>query len=76
MERENLKVISVRLEPQVINAIDEFVRKHKYWKRNTVINSILCSVMRDFKEKDIYDMSRRNAFRNQEIEAKYTIIRQ
>lgn len=75
MAQENLKPISARLNPETINAIDTFALRHKYWKRNTIINQVLTTVFKDFSESDIYDMCRRSGFRNQEIEAHYKMIR-
>lgn len=75
MANENLKPISARLNPETINAIDQFVQRHRYWKRNAIINQILTTVFSDFSESDIYDMCRRSGFRNQEIEAHYKMIR-
>ena len=75
MEKENLKPISARLNPETINAIEQFTKRHGYWKRNTIINQVLTTVFKDFSESDIYDMCRRSMFRNQEVEAKYKMIR-
>ncbi|MBR4846523.1 MAG: hypothetical protein IKU98_08935 [Bacteroidaceae bacterium] len=73
MANEELKLISARLDKETLAKIDEFVRKHTYWKRNTVINMILWAVMNDFDERDIYDMVRRNHFRQQPVHCGYTI---
>lgn len=74
MANENLKLISVRLDPDTLGKLDEFVRRHKYWKRNTVINSILWAAMNDFNEGAVYDMTRRNHFKGQPVTAKYEIV--
>lgn len=60
MANENLVPCSTRLDQDTIERIDEFVSKHRYWKRNTVINKILWAVMHDFDEEAIYDMMRRS----------------
>ena len=73
MANEELKLISARLDKETLAKIDEFVRKHTYWKRNTVINMILWAVMNDFDERDVYDMVRRNHFRQQPVHCGYTI---
>lgn len=57
---ENKKLISARLSPRTLAKIDTFVTKHYYWKRNTVISSILDTVFECFDEKAIYDMVRRH----------------
>ena len=73
MAKEELRLISARVDEETLAKIDEFVRKHTYWKRNTVINMILWAVMNDFDERDIYDMVRRNHFRQQPVHCGYTI---
>lgn len=75
MEKVILKPVSTRLDPETIDRIDAFCDKRRYWKRNTIINSILWAVMHDFDEREIYDMVRRNHFRNEHIEHKYEIVR-
>lgn len=55
---ENKKLTSVRLDPQTIEKVDAFVRKHYYWKRGTVISCVLDAVFDCFDEKSIYDMVR------------------
>ena len=73
MINEELKLISARLDKETLAKIDAFVRKHTYWKRNTVINMILWAVMNDFDERDIYDMVRRHHFKSQSIRCCYMI---
>lgn len=58
MEQQNLKLISARIEPKTLDQIDAWLRLHRYWKRNTVINGILTAVFNTFSEKEIYDMVR------------------
>lgn len=74
MANENLKLISVRIDPDTIEKIDEFVKQHYYWKRNTVINKILWAAMHDFENSDVYDMVRRDTYRTQAIDCKYKIV--
>ena len=42
---EKLKQISVRIDPVTLQKIDDFCKKHYYWKRNTVINGLLGAVV-------------------------------
>lgn len=70
---KNLQLISVRLDPDDLEAIQKFCARHYYWKRNAVICGILSAVMKDFTEKQIYDMVRRNQFGNEIITAEYRI---
>lgn len=55
---ENKKLISVRLDPQTLESVDDFVSKHYYWKRSTVISNILDAVFECFDENAIYNMVR------------------
>lgn len=74
MSKVNLKLISVRLDPETIEKIEKFVESRTYWTRNSVINNILSTVMNDFSEQQIYDMVRRSGFPTQFVDAKYNII--
>lgn len=56
--RENLKLVSTRLDPKTLEKIDAFCRKHYYWKRNTIINGVLTAVFNHFTTDEIYDMCR------------------
>lgn len=38
---EKTKVVSVRLPESLLNKLDEVVKDHKYWKRNSVIEQAL-----------------------------------
>ena len=71
--RENLKLMSVRLDPETVRKIDEFCAKHTYWKRNTVINNVLTQVFKNFCQGDIYDMVRADLFKQNMIDAKFDI---
>lgn len=75
VKRENLKLVSVRIDPETLKRLDEFVERHVYWKRNQVINHILWAVVHDFMAEDVYDMMRRTWFKNESVNAKYEIQR-
>lgn len=75
MPLQNLQLMSVRIDPDTIKKLDDFCSRHRYWKRNTVINAILYAVMNNFTEKDIYDMARTNPLTKETITAKYEIIK-
>lgn len=76
MSQKNLKLISVRVDPDTLEAIDAFSESYRYWKRNTVINGILYAVMRDFDKEAIYDMVRSSMFPNAEKVTMYEIVSQ
>lgn len=70
---KNLQLISVRLDPDDLEALSKFCQRHYYWKRNAVICGIISAVMRDFTEKQVYDMVRRNRFGAEKVTAEYRI---
>lgn len=70
---QNLKLMSVRLDPDTVTKIEKWVANHRYWNRNQVINNILTTVMNDFGDKAIYDMARRGFYRKNEVKASYEI---
>lgn len=55
---ENLKQISVRIDPVTLQKIDEFCKMHRCWKRNTIINGLLGAVVDAMDDKTLYDMVR------------------
>ena len=56
MERDNLKLISVRIDSATLLRIDRMAALHYYWKRNTIINRILTNVMQSFDDKTLFDL--------------------
>lgn len=73
MSKRNLKLTSVRLDPDALERVDKFVKKHPYWTKNGVINNILTTVMERFSDGDIYDMVRTCEFTKEPITAIYKI---
>lgn len=71
--KENLKLLSVRIDPDTVEKIDRFVRNRRYWKRNTVVNAILTAVMNDFREDSVYDMVCRSFRSKDNVDAVYKI---
>lgn len=57
---DKLKLISVRIDPETLQKLDEFSKQHYYWKRNTVINGILTAVVDAMDKGTLYDMVRYN----------------
>jgi hypothetical protein len=55
---ENLKLISVRIDPKTLEKIDTIQKVHYYWKRNTIINGLLTAVVDAMDAGAIYDMVR------------------
>lgn len=75
MEKNNLKLLSVRIEPDTLVKIDAFCKNHTYWKRNAVINQILTTIFTDFDDRQVYDMVRRPWFWQNLIKAEYEITK-
>lgn len=73
MPKDNLQLISVRLNPDTVAKIERVCAKHTYWKRNTVINNLLTTIVNDFDDHMVYDMVRRPFFQNNEVIADYEI---
>lgn len=73
MSNKNLKLTSVRLDPDTLEKIEEFLKRHEYWTKNAVINNVLTAVMNRFSDSDIYDMCRTCKFDKEPITAIYKI---
>lgn len=43
---ENLKLTSIRLDPDVLRDIDHLAEKHSYFKRSSIINAILRAIVK------------------------------
>lgn len=67
------KLTSIRLEEEVLQKIEEFVRGHRYWNRSQVINNILGSILTNFKNGEIYDIVRTPLYRGYEVDCHYEI---
>lgn len=75
MAKENLTPVSTRLDPETVRKIDMWLQRHKYWKRNTVINGILTAVVDNFDDWQIYDMVRYLRQGGYQTKAEFDIIR-
>lgn len=73
MKRERSQLISARVDPATIAKIDKFLTRHTYWKRNTVIASVLDAVFDNFTDADIYDMVRYNGASQFSASASFTL---
>lgn len=73
MPKENLKLISARVDPATLAKIDQFLTRHTYWKRNTVIAGVLDAVFDNFTEAELYDMVRYNREWKMFVSASFTI---
>lgn len=53
---ENLKQISVKIDPETLEKIDAIAFNRVYWKRNTIINSVLTALLMEAEEREIYKL--------------------
>lgn len=50
---ENLKQISVKLDPVTLDRIDRLAKNARYYKRNAIINQILTTIFDCCSEQEI-----------------------
>lgn len=67
------KLISMRLDDDVIQYVEAFCKNHRYWKKTTVLNALLSAVVNNFPEKDVYDMARWNLYSQNEVACHFEI---
>lgn len=53
---ENLKQLSVKIDPETLEKIDAIASDGYYWKRNTIINAILTALLLEADKRDIYKL--------------------
>lgn len=75
MAKENLVLVSCRIDPETLEKIEALTKKHYYWKRNTVINGILIAVMDNFTDQQVYDMIRYWRQGHDEVKAEFEIVK-
>lgn len=73
--QKNLKLTSVRLDPDMLEKVAKFQKDHYYWTKNAIINAVLVAVFEDFPDQDIYDMVRCNRVTKSPILASYRIVK-
>lgn len=73
MSRENLKLVSVRMDDEVIKKLDEMARVYSYWKRSDIIRNILIAVLAEMSAVDIYNMIRYAWYKKNVVDAKFEI---
>ena len=71
---ENLKLISVRLDPDTIEKIDRFCQDRRYWKRNTVINAVLTEVFSRLSDRELWTIMEYRYRRAQDLQISVQIV--
>lgn len=73
MSKENLKLISVRLDEDVIKKLDEVAQKYTYWKRSDIIRNILIAALAEMSAGDLYNMIRYAWYKKNVVHANFEI---
>lgn len=73
MSRENLKLISIRLDEDLLRKLDGEVEQRSYWSRSDIIRNILISVFAEMSPDDIYNMLRYHYYEKNVVNAKFEI---
>lgn len=55
---EETKLTSLRVKKDTLAKIEEFKKRHSYWKTSSVMNGVLDAVFNNFDEQQIYAMLR------------------
>lgn len=69
---EKKKLISAKISPKTLEDIDEFLKNHRYWKRNTVISGILDAVVDNFTKEEICKMVSYDRLNRRNINAHFS----
>lgn len=73
MSRENLKLISVRLDEDLLKKLDEVAQRHIYWRRSDIIRNILIAALNEMSAADLYNMIRYYSYKKNVVDAKFEI---
>lgn len=71
MAKDNLRLISARIDEESYKKISDLADRHPYWTKNYIIRQILLAVLRDFNDGDIYDMIRKPYYTNLPTKCEY-----
>lgn len=72
---ERTKLTSIRLELDVCDKIEELAKQHDYWKKSSIINSLLAAVLFNFDSREIYDMLRTYNWNRNRVDCKFEITK-
>ena len=73
MSRENLKVISVRLDEDLLKKLDEATQRHIYWSRSDIIRNLLIAALNEMSAGDLYNMIRYYQYNKNVVDSKFEI---
>lgn len=67
------KLTSIRLDADVLDEIERFLEKNRYWKRSDVINLVLRAVLENFSDWDILTMMRYWNWAQKKVDVKFEV---
>lgn len=67
------KLTSIRLDADVLEEIERFLEKNRYWKRSDVINLVLRAVLENFSDWDILTMMRYWNWAQKKVDVKFEV---
>lgn len=67
------KLTSIRLDADVLEEIERFLEKNRYWKRSDVINLVLRAVLENFSDWDILTMMRYWSWAEKKVDVKFEV---
>lgn len=67
------KLTSIRLDADVLEEIERFLEKNRYWKRSDVINLVLRAVLENFSDWDILTMMRYWNWAHKKVDVKFEV---
>lgn len=67
------KLTSIRLDADVLEEIERFLEKNRYWKRSDVINLVLRAVMENFSDWDILTMMHYWGWAQKKVDVKFEV---
>lgn len=65
------KLTSVRLDEVIIQRADDFVARHRYWKRSDVLNNVLLAALLNFSDEEIYEMVKAWEWRCRKVNTRF-----
>lgn len=73
MSRDNLKLVSIRMDDELIQKLDQLSHDYTYWNRSDIIRNILTAVLAEMSKGDIYNMVRYYYNKRNVVNAKFEI---
>lgn len=73
---ERTKLVSIRLETETFEKIEEIVKRERYIKRSDVINNILKAVLDNFTSGQVHDMLMRWQWNRNVVNTQFEITKE